>query len=244
MRHFPFYILLFFSWGLSLGQVDTLTPKSTYAFPDIHPDTLYSFIEKASRYDSLVQHDISYGDATPEEQKLIENEALYERGPFYTGAWGCSWYCVNKPITIQANQVLKSTKIEDYIPENTHDFDLRTAWVVDYKKNDANPEITFELELGADTQQLNIVIYNGFSKSLDNWLQYRRVKTMEVMINDSAIFYFNLEDHYFGQVFSLPYQKIGINNKSKIQFTITDTYGDKKKPLAVSEINFDGASVH
>lgn len=232
------------SLSTSCAQTDTLSPKSTYSFPNIHPDTLYSFIEKISVYDSLIQNNVSYDDASPVERKLFEDEALLERGPFYTGAYGCSWYCVNKPITIQANQQLKQSKIESYIPENIHDFDLRTAWVTSNKKNSPHPEITFEVELGADTQQLNIVIYNGFSKSLENWHQYSRAKTIQVLINNNIKMYLNLEDHYFGQVFSLPYQRISVNNKSQIRFIITDTYGDKKKPLAISEINFDGTSVH
>ena len=237
------YLTICFLTITIFAQKDTLFPSNIYKFPDIHPDSLYSFIEQSALYDSIQQENTKYDSLSQNEQKLLEKAALFERGPFYTGAYGCSWYCVNNITSIKSNSFIKAHKAENFLPENCYDFDLRTAWISNLSDNKLS-EISFKMEVAQDTQQLNIIIYNGFSKSKETWKRYNRAKKIKLSINNTKSYILCLQDVYYGQVFKLPFQQIGIQNETFIKLKVLEYYDKKKKPIALSEINFEGTAIH
>lgn len=75
------------------------------------------------------------------------------------------------PQGFASSSKLISNKVSSYETENIHDFDLRTAWV----EGDTNYGIGEKIEIDFNFGKVGIlrltelIIYNGYSKSLSLW---------------------------------------------------------------------------
>lgn len=121
-------------------------------------------IKKQQEYKALVSSDFKWENLTEAQKELFEDEMLFETGPFETGSPGCSWYCATGPTDFTATSELKASKFSNYIAENIHDFDLKTAWVEGSDGYGKKEEISFEFNLFEQLKVTHLEIYNGYAK--------------------------------------------------------------------------------
>lgn len=195
--------------------------------------------------DSLVlsndyENKIDYSNMTEETKKAIDSLEMGQ-GPLTEGV-GCSWYCGGGPFKISSSSILKNSI--NYSDLNIHDFDLLTAWVPK-SKNGIGETISFYFK--PNSPRINaVVIYNGYIKTKDLWLNNARAKKIKLIINNKTIAILELEDTTASQRFEIePIQSTIDNQDLVLTLVILDYYaGHKYTDLAISEVNFDGVDVH
>ena len=92
MKSLSLFISLLLFLNLTFAQVRELEPLIGSG-TDISPAALASFEKNKAEYLEIQKSGIPYKDLSPENQALVEDEMVYETGPFFSGTWGCSWYC-------------------------------------------------------------------------------------------------------------------------------------------------------
>jgi len=186
-----------------------------------------------------------------EENKNLETEILEEElmMEFYFpiwgdgSCWGDCWYnCVNNA-SVKSKTNLKSIGTNNYSANLAHDFDLRTAWVEGANGYGIGDYLEYEIStIEEPTVKLTeIIVVNGYVKSLEAWNNNSRVKSMKMYVSDKPVAIINLEDTH-------AYQRINIEKYipdnvyvMTIRFEITDIYkGDKFSDTAITELIFNG----
>lgn len=230
--------------GLLRAQVPSLEPTELITFPNIQPDSLAHYTAIAGRYADILALHLCADQMTPEQQAIMSNDYIDE-GPYYTGPIGCSWYCATWPDTITSSSSLQPQGEHTYYPENAHDFDLRTAWVVDNADPNQSKTLTFQFNFSADLQLTTITVFNGYAKDLSTWKANSRVKTMELMLNGAPYSRLDLQDTFLGQVFEIGSHSSDAEEKLVLSLRILEIYpGDRYTDIAISEVNFDGTGDH
>ena len=240
-------IILIISSPILLGQVKNFEPNTILNFPNLNPDSIALIQKRVKEFHELINKDFEYDELTSYQKKLFQDELLLSEGPFYTGPYGCSWYCAAWPENISSTTELDSNQVANYQAANLHDFDLQTAWVEGKQGYGIDEEIDFEFQFGNNSplELTKLVIYNGYSKNLSTWNANSRVKSLQLKINDQIIGNLNLMDTHYGQVFEIGNFKGDENGKLLVNLKISKIYrGDKYSDTAISEINFDGIGDH
>ena len=123
----------------------------------------------------------------------------------------------------------------NYSSENITDMDPRTAWVEGEEGYGIGEYIEFNgyNSIWSGTQ---IVILNGFQKSINLWKNNSRVKTFKVYADNIPICFLELEDIMGYQVINLQ-PLIDVGDISIIRLEIYDVYkGEKWKDVCISDI--------
>ena len=156
---------------------------------------------------------------------------------------GCSWYCAGGPDKITASSVLPPNNNLDYVPDNIHDFSLRTAWVEGKDGYGIGESITFRFAKNSPPVTA-VEIFNGYMKSDILWQANSRVKQLKLYIDDKPYAILNLKDIKSKQIFNIDTLQ-GTKSDLFLKFEIMDVYkGDKYDDVAISELEFDGIGVH
>lgn len=149
---------------------------------------------------------------------------------------GCSWYCCGNTIRAKASTLTTLKNGVTFSPENVCDLKLNTAWVEGKTDYGIGESIEFEaIQYPFHT----IEIYNGYSKSLKDWKEYSRVKTIKLYVNNRPQYILKLKDTYQLQSFRIDTLN---NNKETVnlKFEIIDIYpGGEYKDTAITDINLN-----
>jgi len=169
-----------------------------------------------------------------------------EAGPGYYGTIGdgCSWYCGGGPSKISASSHLKSKDAAiTYLPENAHDFSLKTAWVEGVKGYGIGEYLVYHFE-PLTARITKVIVANGYVKTEKAYRENSRVKKLKMYIDNKPFAILNFEDKRLEQIFN--FEPIGNLGKSQtLKFEILEVYeGEKYDDTAISEIYFDGIDVH
>lgn len=245
MQYFKNYIFYFFL----LISCFSFSQKLKTIKPVIGSKNEYS-LEKSQvwddimvKYDKINSGEMSYDSLTKEDLALVDSLEMGS-GPISNGV-GCSWYCGGEMTKVVSKSFLKTTLHHNYKPENIHDFNLLTAWVVDGKTKVIGTKIDFHFKpLSPRVNEL--IIYNGYLKNINLWKENARVKKFKLYINSKLYAVLDLEDTTASQSFEI--EPVRSNTKDKdliITLEILEIYeGTKYKDVAVAEINFNGLDVH
>lgn len=189
-----------------------------------------------------------------EQQRCRECEiaALYE-GYWEVVGNGCSWYCGGGLDTITATSHLMPHNKISYSPRNIHDLSYKTAWIEGVPGYGIGESVTFHFP-PQSPRITEIIVVNGYVKSLRTWKQNSRVKKLKMHLNEKPFAILHLADSRQKQHFRFP--PIGYNDREDydklseapwwtIRFEIMEVYeGDKYDDTAITEIYFDGIDVH
>lgn len=190
------------------------------------------------------EEDVKYDDLTEPEKKLF-NEFPPDMGLWDTQPGGCSWYCGGWPEGVFASSFLAAQSGNTYVASNAHDFDMRTAWVEGVKGYGIGEYIeVYFSPFGPRITE--IVVYNGYFKSIEAWENNSRVKRLKFYVGKKPYAILELEDCRAPQYFDIePLQSVDKNLSLVLRFEILEAYkGNKWDDVAISEINFDGLDVH
>jgi len=227
-----------------LGQIKVFEPEIS-DFPNLNADSIKKFEELCKEYHNIVDKDIPFDSLSNRQKLLLEDELLYEAGPYFTGTMGCSWYCATGPKELTATSELDSNKTSNYKADNSHDFDLRTAWVEGKPDYGIGEEIKIEFKLFADLKVTHVEIYNGYCKNEKSWKENSRVKTLALYTNGQFLGNLSLANLYQRQRFKIGSFGGDKDGKLILTFKIIEVYkGEKYMDTAISEINFDGTGDH
>ncbi|MDX2360827.1 MAG: hypothetical protein QNK23_08480 [Crocinitomicaceae bacterium] len=150
----------------------------------------------------------------------------------------------------------------NYSYQNINDQNLSTAWVTDVKSKDSTQRIEFEFhysehETYGSAYQFygQVNLFNGLCESLVKWKNSSRLKTIQVLYNDSVICVVQLLDVWHFQYFNLDkyfknkYLKKHLNapfemkEGDRLAFEIIELYpGTKYANGALSEFMIQGAA--
>lgn len=229
---------LIFSLLISAAQAEDLK--------NIHPtigESLDISPENVKRWETALKKLGSGEDISPESYPKDFDETL--EGPWQTVGGGCSWYCGGEMYKQSSSSHLPASKTITYTVQNTHDFDLRTAWSEGKDDYGIGESISFYFK--PKSPRVNqIQIWNGYQKTTELYAKNSRPKTLKLYINGEAKYMLHLQDTMAVQLFSIApvhSDKDGVDLELKLE--IVEVYkGSKWKDTTISEINFNGLDVH
>jgi len=160
---------------------------------------------------------------------------------------GCSWYCGGNDALseITASSFRSEEAGIKYIPENIHDFDINTAWVVNKGNYGIGEYVEYYFKANA-ARVTTLYVLNGYMKSVKLWKENSRVKKLRLYLDDKVIAILNVKDNTGVQKFFIgtPFQSRE-HPAYKLKLEIMEVNkGEKYKDTAISEINLDGVDVH
>lgn len=188
-----------------------------------------------------------------EEKATLENCSEETESYWEILGAGCSWYCGGGQDTLSASSALKSNRGITYSAKNIHDLRYETAWVEGVPGYGIGEFVTFHIP-PQNPRITEIIIVNGYVKSLDAWKNNSRVKKLRMYINDKPFAILNVSDTRQEQHFT--FEPLGYSDRDNwdllqtqpwwtIKFEILDVYkGDRYDDTAITEIYFDGIDVH
>ena len=192
------------------------------------------------------------------ESMTSDQRALFDTYPeVYKDIWdivggGDGWYNSGGPYQVTASSSLSSQGTNTYEAINAHDLNYENAWVEGAKGYGIGEYLTYHFK-AASPRVTDIIIVNGYVKSVSAYRNNSRVKKLRVYLNDLPLAVLNLEDRIANQVFKL--DPIGTSDRSdwdameklpdwKLKFEILEVYkGTKYDDVVISEIYFDGMDV-
>lgn len=166
---------------------------------------------------------------------------------------GDSWYDAGKEDIQSASSELASNKGITYGANNAHDLNYKTAWVEGVKGYGIGESLTYKFP-PQTARVTDIIIVNGYVKSLKSWKENSRVKKIKMYLNDTPIAILNLEDSRQKQTFT--FEPMGVSERDdydelrkkpwwSITFEIMDVYkGDKYDDTVITEIYLNGIDVY
>ncbi|MFK7923956.1 MAG: Hint domain-containing protein [Bacteroidia bacterium] len=179
-----------------------------------------------------------------EDQAFLRNfDETRSQNISYIGTLGDSWYNAGGPYKLSASSTLAPSPPNSYYPDNAHDFDISTAWIegvegygegeyVDYFFQANSPPVT------------EVLIYNGYLKSISAWKNNSRVKTLKLYVDNKPKAILHLEDKRGVQKFQLGEELQSKSGDLVLRFEITEVYkGDKYADTGFAELEFDGTGV-
>lgn len=144
------------------------------------------------------------------------------------------------------------------MPENTHDFSYKTAWVEGAEEEGIGEYITYHFRLD-NPRITHIFISNGYVKSEKAYRENSRVKKLKMYVNDEPFAILNLEDSRVMQCFEFePIGRMGFDAAKQLsqeerkklprwtmKFEILEVYpGDEHYDVAITDISFSGIDTH
>lgn len=235
----------------SFAQLKTLKPKLG-AIPDIGSNAAANFQKKKELYLEVSEKVRQYGGFEEAAKHLSKAEIeLYENGEndfdkdhWSVGKTGCSWYCGGGPDSIYASSQLAPDGDLNYVPDNAHDFSLRTAWAEGAAGNGIGQSITYRFAAGGPPVTI-VEIHNGYMKTEKTWSDNARIKKLKLYINNKPYATLLLSDTKAMQRFTLGGEHQGRKKPLLLRFEIAEVYpGAKYQDAALAEIQFDGTGVH
>jgi len=164
--------------------------------------------------------------------------------------WGCSWYCGAWYDSLDATSTLEAQDDFTYDADNAHDLRYDTAWVEGVDGPGIGEALTYRFA-NESPRITEIIIHNGYIKSLEAWLNNNRVRSLRLRINGEPIALLSLADERGAQSFDLEALGLGPLGRRNdgedlvLAFEIVDVYpGEKYDDTAITEIYFDGIDVH
>ena len=178
---------------------------------------------------------------------------------YYACTVGDDWYNAGRVDSIAASSFLKSNNPTiNYLPQNLHNCDYRTAWIEGVKDYGTGEYVTYYFRVD-NPRITEVIIANGYVKSEKTYYENSRVKKLKMYIDDKPFAILNLEDSRHEQTFK--FEPIGKKTtimdgmtedgmtaddleklpKWTMKFEIIEVYkGDKYDDVAISKIFFDG----
>lgn len=164
---------------------------------------------------------------------------------------GCSWYCAGKVGSIKASSFLHSDdSSRTYLPQKSHDFDYKTAWVEGESGYGIGEWISYTFDysetpdLGEGLGVNKLLIANGYKKSRGLWEANSRIKKMKMYVNGKPYALVDLLDSFEIQTVDFDTIKFG-KEPIELRFEILEVYkGTKYKDTALSLLMFDGVGGH
>lgn len=154
---------------------------------------------------------------------------------------GCSFYCACERVKPKASSFLPAQGRMNYVPGNCHDLQYNTAWVEGKADDGIGEWIEYTFPTHNPPLQ-QIIIVNGYVRTMKTWTENSRVKDLELSINGRRYAMLHLEDVYASQTFDVDDIETG-GRPLTLRFTIRSVYpGTKYKDTAISEIYFNGPS--
>lgn len=229
----------------SQAQPTRYAPSQILPFPTIQPDSLRFYDSIYVYFDSIFQNDIPFDSLSEEDKRIsFQYEMELSEGPFYTGPYGCSWYCATTPTDFQTSSTLPASSVSDYKPENIHDFDLRTAWVEGQEGYGLDEKIDISIPVPDPLALTEIILFNGYCKSYQAWLNNSRVKELNLFIDGELQGVLQLDDTYLGQRFEIG-SFTQTDKPLLLTLEIVSIYpGRLYSDVAISEVNFNGTGDH
>ncbi len=166
---------------------------------------------------------------------------------------GDNWYDAGKENTQSASSELANYKDWTYGANNAHDLNYKTAWVEGVSGYGIGETLTYKFP-PQTARVTDIIIVNGYVKSLKSWKANSRVKKLKMYLNDKPIAILNLKDSRQEQTFT--FEPMGVSERDdldelrkkpwwSITFEIMDVYkGDKYEDTVIAEIYLDGIDVY
>jgi hypothetical protein len=251
-----------------LSTFFTLLTLTSFAqtVKDLHP-TLGELIDKSregeiefnkqqeicNRLFNTVSKPGDYEKLSPTDKKIYDNcDESYESYWDILGL-GCSWYCGGGQDTLSASSTLKSNKEINYSAKNMHDLNSKTAWIEGVPGYGIGESITYHFP-PQNPRITEIILINGYVKSLTTWKDNSRVKKLKMYVDNKLFAILNVVDSRQEQHFKI--EPLGYSDRENweeleskpwwtITFEILEVYkGDKYDDTAITEIYFDGIDVH
>jgi hypothetical protein len=247
-----FFILLFISLAATTNYAQTVLSPWQIKNLNFTQEEEIKFNLKWDKCDSLtsvITTDSLY-ELLTQEQKIALSECDFDIDHYYDAKpRDCSWYCSGTVDTLVGLPKTPQKKLVYLGPYNSIDFDYSTAWSSP-KNTKKHPQLMFYFK--ADTPRIMyIAITNGWVKTLKEYAESDRAKTILLCYNSKPIHLLKLEDLRAIQYFAIealgnPY---GSNYNTIKPWTLTleilDVFaGTKHLPCAISEIYFDGTDPH
>jgi len=166
---------------------------------------------------------------------------------------GCSWYCGGGLDTNTATSELPPSGLITYSAKNIHDLDLETAWIEGVPGFGIGEKVTYHFP-PQNPRITEIIVVNGYVKSIEAWENNSRVKTLKMFLNGQPYAVLHLADSRREQHFT--FKPLGYGQREdwkaleakpwwEIAFEIVEVYpGKKYEDTAITEIYFDGIDVH
>ena len=244
-----FFTVLFLTYKAVGQPIKQLSPSSI-ALLELSKKREAAFNETKQVCDSILAkmgNNFSFEGLSDQEKEYFNNydETVEDYWDILGG--GCSWYCGGGPKKVTASSYLVSNNKTSYQAKNAHDLNYKSAWVEGAASYGIGEYLTYTFKAGSP-RITEIIIVNGYVKSVNAWTNNSRVKQFKMYINDQPFAILNLEDSRSAQSFE--FEPIGIYEDKNapdwtIKFEILDIYkGDKYDDTVVSEIYFDGIDVH
>ncbi|MEP2023202.1 MAG: hypothetical protein ABJH98_09245 [Reichenbachiella sp.] len=155
-----------------------------------------------------------------------------------------------------ASSTLKDQGANTYNISNTHDLDLRTAWIEGKRGYGIGETISFKMDYSSDAGYAKVYnfagvieLFNGYCKSEKVWNENSRIKTLMLTLNDTPVCLIELVDTWQYQSIDLrklfkeprkfPNAEFEITHNDVLNFKIMEVYeGTKYKDTALSELVF------
>jgi hypothetical protein len=144
-----------------------------------------------------------------------------------------------------ASSYLKAYKDITYVAQNANEGSLESAWVEgkpDYGIGESI-EFTYTNSTYKDHKFIinEVVIFNGYYKTQEIWLENSRVKNFKLYVNDKEAAILELIDIRDPQKIELPAIEVTYYDTTKIKFEILEVYkGSKYKDTAITSFKFNG----
>ncbi len=179
-----------------------------------------------------------------EDQEFLRNfDETRSQTIYFVGTLGDSWYTGGGPYKLKASSTLDPAPPNSYFADNAHDFDLSTAWIEGADGYGEGEYIDYYFEANSPPVT-EVLIHNGYPKSLSAWQNNSRVKTLKLYVNGDEKAILHLEDSRGEQKFQLGEELQSKSGDLVLRFEIVEVYkGDKYADTGLAELEFDGNGV-
>ena len=245
-------LVILFTFPVSAQEIKEITP---FKIKELNEEGEKQQAEKEALFNEvidLLQRGVKL-ENLPKEDQDVYNSYDEMLGDYWkAGKADCSWYCGGGSFKVTASSTLEASSTYNYNAQNTHDFDLKTAWVEGVEGYGVGEYLEYEF-IASGPRITNIIIANGYVKTERAWQDNSRVKKLKVYLNDKPIVVLKFEDKRAEQHFEI--DPIGLSDRQNakeyenvfwtLKFEILEVYpGDKYEDTVISEIYFDGIDVH
>ena len=245
-------LVILFTFPVSAQEIKEITP---FKIKELNEEGEKQQAEKEVLFNEvidLLQRGVKL-ENLPKEDQDVYNSYDEMLGDYWkAGKADCSWYCGGGSFKVTASSTLEASSTYNYNAQNTHDFDLKTAWVEGVEGYGVGEYLEYEF-IASGPRITNIIIANGYVKTERAWQDNSRVKKLKVYLNDKPIVVLKFEDKRAEQHFEI--DPIGLSDRQNakeyenvfwtLKFEILEVYpGDKYEDTVISEIYFDGIDVH
>ncbi|MEL7532167.1 MAG: hypothetical protein AAFN10_12695 [Bacteroidota bacterium] len=219
-----------------IGEPKDLSPKAQLAYQAQWDH--YEYLSKQMEEGKLPS------TFSAEDQEFLRNfDETRSQTIYYIGTLGDSWYNAGGPYKLAASSTLEPAPPNSYYADNAHDFDLSTAWIEGSYGYGEGEYLEFYFEANSPPVT-EVLIHNGYPKSLTAWQNNSRIKTLKLSVNGEEKAILHLEDSRGEQKFQLGEELQSKSGDLVLRFEIVEVYkGDKYADTGLAELEFDGTGV-